>query len=275
MSTPLVNPQSNAGVPTALRPRVSESVYWERYYAHSDRCYEWNAGSLEEKPVSDHLTYLIYAWFVELLTRFLKASPIAETVGLEIGFRLALPGRVAIRKPDLGVVRHDNAIHLNPLDRSYRGVLDLCVEALSDSSVSEKWRGQVVKKSEYAAGGVAEYYILHHREENLAFYRLSPQEFYEPMASTDGIVRSRVLPGFRFRKRDLLLRTPLDDLRADSLYRDLLFPHWQRAERERDALVRDRREAIAKLETMGLTRDQIAEALAVDLDTVADVLSAR
>lgn len=256
-------------------PRVSESLYWERYYELSDHSYEWNNGSLEEKAVSDHLTYLIYAWFVELLTRFLKASPIAETVGLEMGFRLVLPGSVAIRKPDLGVVCHDNAVPLNPLGRSYGGVFDLCVEALSDSSEVQKRRDQIVKKNEYAAGGVAEYYILHHREENLAFYQLSPQGVYQPIASADGIVRSRVLPGMRFRTRDLLLRTPLDDLRADALYRDLLFPSWQRAEQERDELARARRAAIARLHAMGLARDQIAEALELDVATVVEALGRR
>ncbi len=272
MPTPLVSRQPEAKLSTAATPLVSEALYWERYYALPDHSYEWNNGSLEEKPVSDHLTYLIYAWFVELLTRFLKASPIAETVGLEMGFRLDLPGRAVIRKPDLGLVRHDNAIPLSPLDRSYRGVFDLCVEALSDSGVAEKRRDEVAKKSEYAAGGVSEYYILHHREKNLAFYQLSSQGVYHSMASADGVVRSRVLPGFHFRKRDLLLRTPLDDLRADPLYRELLFPHWQRAEQERDALMLSRQEAIARLHTMGLTRGQIADALGLDLDTVAKVL---
>jgi len=33
--------------------RVSESLYWEKYYEHPDFSYEWNRGYLEEKPVSD------------------------------------------------------------------------------------------------------------------------------------------------------------------------------------------------------------------------------
>ena len=69
-------------VPAALTPgsadglRVSEETYWQDYYLEADIHYEWNNGRLEEKPVSDYETYLVYAWFVELLRHFLRARPI-------------------------------------------------------------------------------------------------------------------------------------------------------------------------------------------------------
>ena len=40
--------------------------------------------------MSDYETYLVYAWFTELLQHFLRARPIARMVALEIGFRLKL-----------------------------------------------------------------------------------------------------------------------------------------------------------------------------------------
>jgi len=59
---------------------VSEQTYWEEYYLESDVHYEWNNGRLEEKPVSDYATYLVYMWLVELLRQFLRAEPIARMI---------------------------------------------------------------------------------------------------------------------------------------------------------------------------------------------------
>ena len=134
---------------------VSEKKYWEEYYEAKTAC-EWNNGKLEEKPVSDHLTYLVYLWFLKLLDHYLTVHPIARMSGLEMGFRLALPSKTVIRKPDLGVVRNDNPVALKPLDRSYRGIFDLCIEALSDSTQTEARRDTVTKKAEYTAARVPE-----------------------------------------------------------------------------------------------------------------------
>lgn len=269
--------------------QVPESVYWEEYYEHPDVSYEWNNGRLEENSVSDYLTYQVYAWFVSLLRHFLETNPIAGVVGLETGFRLALPHKVVIRKPDLGVVRNDNAIPLRPLDRRYRGIFDLCIEALSDSTEEESARDEVVKKQEYAAGGVPEYYILHHDRQKLAFYRLTRGGVYQPIPSDGGVVRSAILPGFQFRPEDLRRRPPMKSLRLDAVYRDFVLPGWLRAEQERDRaeeardraeqerneLLRARLKAIADLHALGLSRKQIARALGVGLDIVADVLASR
>lgn len=36
--------------------RVSEAVYWARYYDTADASYEWNNGVLEENPLPDYTT---------------------------------------------------------------------------------------------------------------------------------------------------------------------------------------------------------------------------
>jgi len=91
---------------------VTEAEYWEKYYGESEIIYEWNNGLLEEKPVSDYVNYLMFSWFVEILHQFLTVHPIAETTGLEIGFRLDLPHKTQIRRPDLGVILNDNPVAL-------------------------------------------------------------------------------------------------------------------------------------------------------------------
>ncbi len=229
---------------------VSEAVYWTEYYLESDHHYEWNNGHLEEKPVSDYETFLVYAWFSELVQHFLRTHPCAQLVGLEMGFRLPLPSGTVIRKPDFGVVRNDNPQPLLPLDCSYHGVFDLCIEALSDQERRGIERDTVIKKAEYAAGGVPEYYILHQNPAHQAFYTRTPTGFYTPIAPQAGVICSRVLPGLQFRPTDLARRPGLEALRDDPIYAGFVLPGW-RADRERaaaatrqaDAEARARREA--------------------------------
>ncbi|WP_058555138.1 Uma2 family endonuclease [Thiohalocapsa sp. ML1] len=210
--------------------RVSEASYWAEYYHAADICYEWNNGRLEEKPVSSWDTIAVYKWLMGLLEHFLKVHPIADWVVLEMGFRLALAEKTVIRRPDLGVVRRDNPEPLRSGMASYPGVFDLCIEALSDRRQRDIRRDTVTKHGEYAGGGVPEYYILSHRDEHQAFYALDAAGHYVPLPATDGIIRSRVLPGFQFRQRDLCAQPDWDSLRADPVYADFVLPGWTAAE---------------------------------------------
>ena len=222
---------------------VSEADYWAYYYDFADVHYEWNNGRLEEKPVSDNLTYWIYDWLRDLLNAFLKVHPIAKCTALEHGFRLALPDRIVIRKPDLAVVRNDNPVPLGDLDCSYRGIFDLCIEALSDTSRGAVERDTVEKRQDYAEIGVREYYIVHHGPDRLMFLSRGPDDSFQSILGADGIVRSRTLPGFQFRIRDLLGRTSIADLRHDPVYRAFVHPAWQQEEEARQQAELERQQA--------------------------------
>jgi Uma2 family endonuclease len=227
---------------------VSEEEYWEHYYNHPDFNYEWNDGILEEKPVSDVATVAIYYWFLTLLYAYLEKNPIAKVGMLEFGVRLALPHKTAIRKPDFFLVRNDNTLSMQDLDRSYRGICDLAVEALSDSSRRETERDTRVKYAEYEGIGIREYYILHTDEGNLGFYRLNDADHYEPIPlSPEGVVRSEVLPGFQFRITDLLGRPTLIDMATDPIYQGFVFSEYaaarQQAEQERQRADQERQRA--------------------------------
>ena len=240
---PGVEPQPPGEPRCADGLRVSEETYWNEYYLESDVHYEWNNGRLEEKPVSDYGTFLVYAWFVRLLQHFLDTRPIARMVALEMGFRLKLPTGTVIRKPDFGVVCHTNPQPLLPLDVSYHGVFDLCIEALSD----KEWRGSerdtVSKKAEYAAGGVSEYYILHREPERQAFFTRTAAGVYVPMAPDDGVIRSRVLPGLQFRLTDLCAQPEPKAMHLDPVYADFVLPEWREAELRAAAEAQGRRDA--------------------------------
>jgi hypothetical protein len=210
---------------------VSEADYWEFYYLGHEVTYEWNNGILEEKGVSNYLTFRVYDWFIRLLIEFLNAHPMADRVGLMMGFRLALSNKTVIRRPDYSVVRHDNPMRLLGPMESYPGIFNLCMEAVSTSSKAMQERDTVVKKVEYAAGGVREYYLLHHSPRLRQFYRLNTRGVYEPLpAAPGGILRSEVLPGFQWRLSDLDRQPALDALIDDPVYQQYVLLNLQQAQ---------------------------------------------
>lgn len=227
---------------------VSEEEYWAEYYSHPDFDYEWNNGVLEAKPMSDFIKYSMYDWFVAILREFLKVHPIARKMALEVGFRLELPDKTTVRKPDLFIVRNDNPVALGDTDRQYYGICDLCIESISDSSKREIERDTVAKKQEYAAAGVREYFILDPSGEHMAFYRLTPQgDYAEIGGGPEGVIRSEVLPGFQFRIDDLYRQPQLVELVDDEVYRDYVLLEYQeeraRAEQERTRAEQERARA--------------------------------
>lgn len=240
---------------------VSEAEYWRDWYGVSDIVYEWNNGRLEEKPVSDYETSLVYKWVLLLLELFLAERPIATTVTLDMGFRLPLPTGTVVRRPDLAVVRRDNPMPLAGRDRSYRGVYDICIEALSDAKRGDILRDTVTKKAEYSAGGVGEYWILHRSPERQAFYRRTPAGLYAPIEPRDGVIESGVLPGFRFRLDDIERQPGWIALRDDPVYADFVLPQWTR-DRQAAAAGAERAAAEAaarrELERQGLAGVNIA-----------------
>lgn len=223
--------------PSADGLRVSEAEYWRTYYHDPDFRYEWNNGMLEEKPMADYLSFAMYRWFFLLLNEFLKAHPIATMIGLEIGFRLALPHKTSIRRPDLALILHTNPVAMAGEECTYRGVFDLCIEFLSDSTPQDVTRDTVIKKAEYCQAGVTEYFILDRKGKETAFYRLTRSGTYAPIPSPGGVIRSEVLPGFQCRLQDLYDQPDFHDRLDDRVYQPFLLVDYQverrRAEEER------------------------------------------
>jgi Uma2 family endonuclease len=241
------------GLHSADGLRVSEAEYWETYYHDPDVQYEWNDGILEEKPMADYQSSEVYRWFVLLLEEYLNAFPVATPVYLEIGFRLALPHKTAIRKPDLALILHSNPRAITGEDCTYHGIFDLCIEFLSDSTPQEARRDTVVKKQEYCQAGVTEYFILDRKGKETAFYRLTETGTYAPISSPDGIFRSEVLPGFQLRLQDLYDHPDLRERLDDSVYNSFILLDYQaehqraEAERQRAEAERQRAERLATM----------------------------
>ncbi len=252
--------------------RVSEEEYWETYYDYvgdNDFSFEWNDGVLEEKPMGDHLSYLMFDWFYLLLKQYLEANPIAKIFGTDMGFRLALQHKTSIRKPDLSLILDSNPVRFDLLDRSYKGIYDICFEFLSDSTKKYAERDTIHKRSEYAGIGVKEYFILDRLGKETAFYRLNRKGFYSSIRPIGGIIRSAVLPGFQFRRDDLYTRPHFRDIISDPVYNAFVLKDFQaehrraekaeeRAEVERKRAETERKKAqklADKLRSLGIDPD--------------------
>jgi hypothetical protein len=242
--------------------KVTEAEYWEKYYDDPDITYEWNDGELEEKGVSDMVTVSMADWFYELLGYYLKTHPIATKTFLEMGFHLALSQKNEIRRPDFGLVLNSNPIPLEPSDKSYKGTYDLCVEAISNSKISDIKRDTEDKWLEYAQGGVKEYYILDGHNYYTAFYRLNKQGVYVPInPKKGGIIQATVLPEFQFRITDLSDRPSPDKMIDDPVYQGFVLPGYSEAKQQAEIEKRARQVAEKQIEQLKKRTDLLAQKL--------------
>lgn len=248
---PALNRSSSQEYRTYSPPKIPEAEYWEKYYEGPDVVYEWNNGYLEEKSVSDVLTVSMYKWFFQLLEHYLRTNPIAQSVLLEMGFRYSLSGKNKVRRPDIGVVLNDNSQPLLPHDKSYHGIYDMCIEALSDSRIEIMERDTITKKDEYAQAGVKEYYILDSHRERTQFFRLNARGVYIPIKPLKGdIIKSKVLPGFQFRFEDLFTKPSPDEMINDKVYQYFVLPGYLKEKQARQAEEQARQKAEQRTEQL-------------------------
>ena len=217
--------------------RVTLEEYWEKWYErphpHIDVSYEWNNGILEAKPLPNFAQTEQYRWFFGLLSCYVDVHPIAKILFLETGTYMSvrdesLPSGKweVVFKPDIGIILDDNPAPWGAIDqRSYIGVCDMIVEELSDSTTAEVRRDTVEKKEGYARAGVKEYFILDPNDRHMHFYLLGAGGSYEEIEPDgEGVIRSQVLPGFQFRREDLLREPLLAELARDEVYADYVIP---------------------------------------------------
>ena len=127
----------------------------------------------------------------------------------------------------------------------YKGIFDICIESLSNSTQREVERDTVQKKGEYADAGVREYYILDPENQHMAFYQLNRQGAYVLLpVSNEGIIRSTVLTGFQFCLSDLHTMPSLVQMSEDPIYGDFVLPDYrQKLEDERARAEQERQRA--------------------------------
>lgn len=233
---------------------VTKAEYWTNYYTHEDASYEWNNGYLEAKPLSTLNQYRLFLWFLKLLHEYVTFYENAELMSLETGFTMTIPDpdipgamKEVVRKPDLAAILRTNPVQWGERDHSYQGICDLCIESLSDSNMAVVLRDTKIKKSEYAFAGVQEYYILDPEDKYMVFYARSANgDYIEIQPDADGVIHSKILPGFQFRLSDLERLPLLEELVADDVYYYVM-PAYRaalhRAEQEQQQAEQERQRA--------------------------------
>ena len=234
----------NRAAPSQVNPfapdhgrRVTKEEYWARWYEspypNIDVSYEWNNGILKAKPLPNGPQLRQYRWFYTLLTCYLQSNPIADLINLETGVSMTVVDATepsgkweVVYKPDIGVILNDNPAPWGAIDlRAFEGVCDMIVEEISDSTLAEVRRDTEEKKRGYALAGVKEYFILDPADRYMRFYRLTAgRRYQEIQPDTAGVIRSQVLPGFQFRRQDLLKLPDLAELALDEIYAEYVIP---------------------------------------------------
>ena len=182
--------------------------------------------------MSDYESTVMFLWFMELIGHFIKVYPIGKIMTLEMGFRIKIANKIVIRKPDAGIILNTNLVELNKADISYSGIVDLCVEVLSDSNKKNIECDTKVKKEECCLGGVQEYFILDGKGKRTGFYHRLKSGKYAKIEPVEGIVKSKILPGFQLRIDDLYSRPSLEEMSDNKVYRNFVMPFYQ-AEKEK------------------------------------------
>ena len=169
---------------------MSYDAYLDWYDKEAGRRGEWVAGEV----IPFMTTSITHARLVMFLSALLSAYLDIRRVGEVIAQDFELRTREgAAREPDLIVVLNEH------FDR-YRemrlvGASDIVVDVISPDSVS---RDRHDKRSEYAAAGIPEYWIVDPRpgRASIDLYVLAPAGSYAGvMPDADGRLPSRVLPG--------------------------------------------------------------------------------
>jgi len=209
---------------------VSEDVYWKKYYLDYYYRYEWNNGVLEEK-MSDSQSSRMIRWVQALFEEYFRVHSNAEYLVSDIGFRLDLTDEICIRKPDMSIIHESNPVSIELEDSTFEGTYDICIEFLSDSTTEVKERDTIQKKREYRKAGVKEYFIFDRTGKETAFYRLDKNGYYRRIKPTkDGVIKSKVLPGFQFREKDLYEQPSLIKMSKDKIYKSFVRVDLQEAE---------------------------------------------
>ena len=127
-----------------------------------------------------------------LLSEFAQYLQLGQVYSGSLEMFLNDRGRV----PDALFIKSGNLHRLT--EKRLIGPADLAIEVVSEDSVK---RDHKEKFTEYAAAGVAEYWMLESRpgEEGTAFYRLVDGVYQQFFPDADGRLWSTVVKGFWFR----------------------------------------------------------------------------
>lgn len=191
---------NRSGKPAHSGEPVWELAYFyplQGYWSEEDylelpgaRMIEYNNGFLEVLPMPTMAHQFIALYLYRLLFDFVESNLLGWVLAAPIPVRL---GPKLYREPDVCFLSADRP------DRragDYPDGADLVIEVVSGGR-EDRRRDLVTKRAEYAAAGIAEYWIVDAKEDVIIVLRLEGSEYVEHGRFTEGMeASSALLPGF-------------------------------------------------------------------------------
>ncbi|RMD94331.1 MAG: Uma2 family endonuclease [Calditrichaeota bacterium] len=143
---------------------------------------------------------MFIGWLIQL---YVAKNNLGKVWGENFQVRLR-PGLRLV--PDLIYVSKENKVKIT--ETEIEGAPDLVVEIVSPDSVDRDWRD---KYYEYQQAKVKEYWIIDPNTHRLEIYCLDNEGKYVAQKSTEGTVKSKILPGF-WMKPEWLWQEPLPNV---------------------------------------------------------------
>lgn len=178
------------------RMSIEEFLGW----VHEKTRAEWVDGEVIIMSPVNYVHDQLQGWLIRLVGNFVENHEAGQVCGSE--FYMALPDPDARRLPDVAFVSNENPGKFK--HASFAGSPDLVIEVVSPDSVERDYEE---KLATYQSSGVKEYWIVDPLEEQVTVYEWVKGK-YRAIAEKNGIVRSKVLPGF-FVKPAWLWQRPL------------------------------------------------------------------
>jgi len=140
----------------------------------------------------------INGWLYFLFAGFVYRKDLGKVYVSRVAYRLSEHGGP---EPDIGFVKKSR---LGRVKRGYvAGPPDLAVEVVSPDSIERDYEK---KRDLYEKAGVKEYWIVDEIEKKLTVLRLGKTGRYKQVPEKEGVIHSKVVPGFWL--RDVWLWTP-------------------------------------------------------------------
>lgn len=133
----------------------------------------------------------LFFWLGGLLNLFVETLDLGEVFGSRVALRLDKkngpePDILFMRKARLHLVRRGHIA----------GHADLAMEIVSPDSVQ---RDYLTKRQQYEQAGIREYWIIDEITKKVLLLRLGPNGEYREVRPKNGVLYSRVVPGFSLR----------------------------------------------------------------------------
>lgn len=174
------------------------------YFEVSDRgrLVEFSDGNIEVLPLPTYFHQIIIGRLYKVLDTYVLDHRLGAVAFAPLPVKLR---QGKFREPDLMFMSRGHRERVG----KYWGVPDLAVEVISDGGQDHDRR---VKRNEYAAAGVSEYWIIDPNAQTLEALCLAGDAFVQKaLLSNTDVLTSELFPGWSYRMADMFALPPLEE----------------------------------------------------------------